>query len=243
MTIDWWTLGIQTVNVMILIWLLQRFFWRPVSAMIEQRRTAIQLALASAKTAQDKAEAAKSDIAQTRAGFAREHDAILAEAHRGAEQARAQALADAVKTAAAEQQAARAALKQENEDAQSAWSDRASHLALEIAGRLAARLQGPAVDAAFLDWLMTSLRAMPGQARKEAGRAALQAVSASEIAAAGQDRIRALIAEALGAQPAISFSTDPTLIAGLELHGPHFSLANSWRADLNQILAGLQHAA
>jgi len=29
MTIDWWTLGIQTVNVVILIWLLERFFWRP----------------------------------------------------------------------------------------------------------------------------------------------------------------------------------------------------------------------
>ena len=38
MTIDWWTLGIQTVNVVILIWLLGRFFWRPVAAMIEQRR-------------------------------------------------------------------------------------------------------------------------------------------------------------------------------------------------------------
>jgi len=29
MTIDWWTLGLQTVNVAILVWLLQRFFWRP----------------------------------------------------------------------------------------------------------------------------------------------------------------------------------------------------------------------
>ena len=38
MTIDWWTLGIQTVNVVILVWLLGRFFWRPVAAMIEQRR-------------------------------------------------------------------------------------------------------------------------------------------------------------------------------------------------------------
>ena len=38
MTIDWWTLGIQTVNVVVLVWLLQHFFWRPVAAMIEQRR-------------------------------------------------------------------------------------------------------------------------------------------------------------------------------------------------------------
>jgi F-type H+-transporting ATPase subunit b len=30
-TIDWWTLGLQAVNVLILIWLLGYFFWRPVA--------------------------------------------------------------------------------------------------------------------------------------------------------------------------------------------------------------------
>ena len=243
MAIDWWTLGIQTVNVMILMWLLQRFFWRPVSAMIDQRRAGIEAGLANAKTAQDKADAAMSGIAQTRAGFAKEHDAILAEAHHAAEQAKAQALAEAVRTDAARQEAGRAALAQEDADAQSAWSHRASQLALEIAGRLAARLKGPAVDAAFLDWLLASLRALPGRARQEAGSAALQAVTASPIPTVDQDRIRVLIAEALGGHPVIAFSADPALIVGMELHGPHFSVANSWRADLDQILAGLQHAA
>ena len=49
MTIDWWTLGIQTVNVVILIWLLERFFWRPVAAMIEQRRATAQRILDEAE--------------------------------------------------------------------------------------------------------------------------------------------------------------------------------------------------
>ena len=34
MTIDWWTLGLQTVNVIALVWLLGRFFWRPLAGMI-----------------------------------------------------------------------------------------------------------------------------------------------------------------------------------------------------------------
>ena len=50
MTIHWWTLGIQAVNVVILIWLLGRFFWRPFATMIEQRRTAAQQILAEAET-------------------------------------------------------------------------------------------------------------------------------------------------------------------------------------------------
>ena len=35
MSIDWVTLGLQAVNVAILIWILARFFWRPLAAMIE----------------------------------------------------------------------------------------------------------------------------------------------------------------------------------------------------------------
>lgn len=38
MTIDWATLGIETVNIAVLVWLLGRFFWRPVSGIIEARR-------------------------------------------------------------------------------------------------------------------------------------------------------------------------------------------------------------
>ena len=243
MVIDWWTLGIQTVNVMILMWLLQRFFWRPVSAMIAQRRAGIQVTLASASTAQDQARAALADIAHTRAGFAQEHSAILADAHKAAEQARLQALADAAKAAAAQQEEVRAALAQENAEAQAAWTDRASHLAVDIAGKLAARLQGAAVDAAFLDWLLASIRALPAQARQEAGGAALDLVSANEVPAAEQDRIRGLIAGALGGKPAITFRADPALLAGFELHGPHFSVTNSWRADLSRVLAGLKHGA
>ena len=40
MRIDWWTLALQTVNVLILIWILSRFLFRPIMAIIEERRAA-----------------------------------------------------------------------------------------------------------------------------------------------------------------------------------------------------------
>ena len=100
MTIDWWTLGIQTVNVVILVWLLGRFFWRPVAAMIEQRRAAAQSMLAEAEAKQSEATTALAEIEQTRAGFAQEREAILAAAHEAAERARAALLEEAAKEAA-----------------------------------------------------------------------------------------------------------------------------------------------
>src|SRR3974390_2877415 len=40
MRIDLWTLGLQTVNVLILVWILSRFLFRPVMKVIDDRRAA-----------------------------------------------------------------------------------------------------------------------------------------------------------------------------------------------------------
>jgi F-type H+-transporting ATPase subunit b len=242
MTIDWWTLGFQTANVVILVWLLQRFFWRPVAAMIEQRRSTTEKAIADTKVAGDKAAAALADVAATRAGFAKEHDAVLANAHAEAETARKATLDAAAKEAAAHTAAAEAAMSTQHDAAEAVWSDRASQLAVQIAGRLAGRLQGAAVDTAFLDWLLGSIRAMPASAR-QAVSVGVEAVSAGPLDPAEQDRYRSLIAEAFGTTLQLTFKADPALIAGIELHGPHFALNNSWRADLADIRKDITRVA
>jgi F-type H+-transporting ATPase subunit b len=243
MTIDWWTLGIQTVNVVILIWLLGRFFWRPVAAMIEQRRATAQRIVAEAEAKRGEATAALAEIEQTRTGFARERDAILVAAHVAAERERATRLTEADKEARSLETAARAAIEKDKQAVDKAWANRASRLAVDIAGRLAARLDSPAVRAAFLDWLLQEIQALPDPAKHAAATegATLEATSATALLPADQDRYRELIGKALGAHPQIVFKADRALIAGLELQGPHFIVSNSWRADLSQILAELTH--
>ncbi len=243
MTIDWWTLGIQTVNVAILVWLLGRFFWRPVASVIERRRASAQRTLAEAEAKRNEATAALAEIERTRAGFAQEREAILAAAHTTAEAARTARLEVAAKEAASLEAAAKAQIEKNREAADKAWSERASLLAVEIAERLAARLEGPAVRGAFLDWLVNEIRRLPEPARQAmaASNVALEAVSAAPLEPADQERYRTRIAEAFGGRPQIAFTADPTLIAGLELHGPHLVVSNSWRADLNQILADIAH--
>src|SRR5450631_3065522 len=115
MTIDWWTLGIQTVNVVILVWLLKRFFWRPVAAIIEQRRATAQQVMAEAEAKRSQATAALAEIEQTRAGFAKEREAILAAAQEEAERARAARLAEVEQEAASLEVAAKAAMVREKQ--------------------------------------------------------------------------------------------------------------------------------
>ncbi len=243
MTIDWWTLGVQTVNVLILIWLLGRFFWRPVAAMIDQRRATAQRILADAEAKRSQAADALAEIERTRAGFAQEREAIIAAAREAAERERAARLTEAANEAASLQQGASAAIDKEKEAADNAWAERASRLAVDVAGRLVARLDGPSVRAAFLEGLLNNIRSLPEPARQAmaADGLALEAISATPLDPADQGRCRALIGEALGTHPQIAFKADPALIAGLELRGPNLLVSNSWRADLAQILADLTH--
>ena len=244
MTINWWTLGIQTVNVVILVWLLQHFFWRPVAAMIEQRRAVAQKTVADAEASRTQTAAASAEIEKTRAGFDEEKSKILADAHKAAEDARETVLNDASKEAAALLAMAKTEIEKDRADAEKGWADRSSQLAIEIAGRLAKRLDDTQIQTAFLEWLVTAIQAMPAQQRQAvtADGTSLEALSATALDPAQQERTGAVIGKAFGGQPHITFKVDPALIAGLELHGEHFSVENSWRADLSTILPDLTHA-
>jgi F-type H+-transporting ATPase subunit b len=243
MKIDWWTLGIQTVNVAILVWLLKRFFWRPVATMIAQRRTTTQNSLAETEEKRNQATAALAEIEKTRAGLTQEGEKLLVAAHDAGEQARSVRMAEAEKDAAKLVAVAKAAIEKDSAATEKAWAERSALLAIEIAARLARRLNDTSVRATFLDWLLDEIRTLPDTERQAAvtADAALEAVSATALDPAEQERCGALIGKAFGARLRIVFKVDPALIAGLELHGPHFTLNNSWRADLAQILAGIRH--
>ena len=163
MTIDWWTLGIQTVNVVILVWLLGRFFWRPVAAMIEQRRAAAQTILAEAEAKRSRggrrARRDRADARRLRAGT--RGDPRRRPRSRRARASRAAGGGREGGGGAAKPPRRRRSRRRRTA-ADKAWAERASRLAVDIAGRLAARLDGPAVRAAFLDWLLKEIRALAG---------------------------------------------------------------------------------
>ena len=236
MTIDWWTLGLQTVNVVILIWLLQRFFWKPIAAMIAERRLEAQNALTDAQAARANAQASLAEIEKTRAGFAQERDKVLADARSEAERASAAKAVEATQQAAAIVDAAKARVADNAAAATKSWASRSSDLAMTIAGRLAARLDGPTVRGAFLDWALTAIRALPADTRKAAGvSGTLHATSATPLDADEQTHARQSIDGAFGSPVDIAFETDPLLIAGLEIRADHLAVGNSWRADLATI--------
>jgi F-type H+-transporting ATPase subunit b len=249
MTLDWWTLGLEAVNVLILIWLLQHVFWRPLAGIIAKRQADTQALLADVSDKQSQIDAALSDIETTRAGFADERDKLLADARAEAEKAKTNALEAAKAKAAELRRAAQIAIEREKATAAAQRRDQAVDLAVQIASRLAARLNGEAVDAAFQSWLLDGIAKMSDEGRQEItdAKVALELVSAAPLKAPEKAKLTKALTKALttafGAKRDITYKIDPALIAGYELHGPHFTLRNSWQADLDTISKALRDEA
>jgi F-type H+-transporting ATPase subunit b len=243
MTIDWWTLGFQVVNVAVLVWLLTHFFWKPVAAIIEARRAAAAKIIADAQASEAAAKAAQAEIAATRAGFAAEHERILADARKQADEFRARLTQQAEADADRIRAEAKAAAEARARSAEKAWADRAADLAVTIAAKLLAPQDDRAIRARFLEGLIAELQALPDAERRAATapEAQLTATTASRLDGEEEACARRRIGDAIGGSPTIAFETDPAILSGLELAGPGFVVKNSWRADLDRIRDGLTH--
>ncbi len=237
MHLDAWTLALQTVNVLVLVWLLARFLFRPVAALIAERRAAAEKLLDDAAAAKQQADAAAAEMAARRRDFAAEGERLLAEARDAAEAERARLLGLAQAEAEALRSAARTGAAREEAALRRALEAAARRLALAIAARLLARLPAGTTTPALLHSLAADLAALPDEARNGLADASVpvEVVSAAPLAEAERATCAAMLAEATGRAPSLSFRTDPTLIAGIELYGAHTAVRSSWRADLDRI--------
>ncbi|MXQ09014.1 ATPase [Alphaproteobacteria bacterium GH1-50] len=245
MTLDWWGLGLQAINVLILVWLLSRVFWRPIAGAITRRQDAAQAMLEEGKTAQAKADAALAEVAETRAGIAAEREAILADAKATADKVAKAALKDAQTKADAMIAAARTAIDRDRNTARKENATRAAELSVEIAARLLGRFNTPAVQATFLSQLVEAIAGMSASDRTALIASAddIEIITATNPEDEERAKIEQAVKDALDGTPSVRLVTDPDLIAGLELRSGHFVLHNSWRADLENILKEVESAA
>ena len=240
MRIDWWTLGLQTVNVLVLVWILSKFLFRPVVAIIDERRAAAAKILTDAEAAKEQATAAR-DVAEAHsAAIAAGRDAALRQAAAEAERERAAALAAARVEAAQLRAAAEAEIRGARLAEASAASDRAARLAVDIADKLLKRLPDAARVDGFIAGLAQALASLPAASRDGFGVGdTARLIAARPLDEKEMKSCREAFAKALGRPVNFSLSVDPHLVAGLELETPHAVVRNSFRSDLSRIVEEL----
>ena len=237
MQIDWWTLGIQTVNFLIVVWLLTRFLYRPVRRIIDEREAADRkLAdVAAAKAAEadkvraeyerkmrEAAQAQQEKETELHAAMERERDAALE---------KAQAKADALLAETREK------LARERDEALAGLKAEIASLATDLAR--AALAAGSSPEAALrraeahFDGLapqdLADLKADVGGS-DEPVRVTTPAPLPDDQRGAWQ----AMLAKRLLAGARVAFDERPELLGGVVLHFPHavldLSVAGSLRS-------------
>ncbi len=237
MQFDWWTVGLQTVNFGILVWLLRRFLYKPVLTTIDARKAEVRRQFEVAKEIEEKAKAQLATIHAERAGIAAERAAALKAAT-----AQAQEIADARRSQAALDaqallDATRKTLASERERA----LDEARRLALDLgtgfAQRLLAEIPMQYRSEAWIERIEDHLKALSPTERDPlvhqlANGTALTVVTACALPPATTDQWKERLRRSLGLSGGITFEVNPDLIAGAELHFPTAILRFSWQSAL-----------
>jgi len=241
MTIDWSTLALEAINVAVLMALLGHFFWKPVAALLDERKAAISHDLADAAAKRSAADAALAAVATERAGIQKEREGVLAKAAADGERERSLRVDKAKAEIETLRAASEAAVAKEKSDATKALNDNAAALAVDIATRLLNGLDAHALKSLFLDGLAKQIKSLSHSERQALAGQPLKLIAASELTPDQEQECRRAIEDALGARPDLSFAFNPDLIAGFVLESPNVVVGNSWRHDLDRIRSELAH--
>ncbi len=252
MQLDWWTLALQTVNFLVLVWLLWKFLYRPVRRVIEERRNLTDAAM---REAEERAQAAVDErrkLEAERAALAEERQAMLKRMHDDLQRERAAIRQEAEREAEAIAAEGRAALAEERTAAIAASRDEVIGLATDIAATLLRHTGEHGDDAATLDRIDAHLASLGAEAQAELlddlsrnGRR-VRIVTATPLGIETQQQWQARLAPHLGDGAALEFDTDEALVGGAELHFPHarlrFSLADQLE-KAKELLRGRDNAS
>lgn len=240
MRIDWWTLALQTVNVLILVWILGRFFFRPVMDIVAKRQQEADKLLTNAARDRDEAVNMRAEADKARDDIAAQREDLIAAAHAEAKSQKQSLLGQAAEEIAKLRAQAEAAIARDRTAAEAQIVARAGDLSVDIARRLLERFPHRAVLSAFLDQICAEVRSLPAEVRDSFAAAArmgrqIDVVTAAPLSDDETRNIRATLQEAFGAELPFAFRSDPAIVAGVEIHGPNTIIRNSWSADLDRI--------
>lgn len=241
MQIDWWTLALQTVNFLVLVWLLWRFLYRPVREVIEKRKKLAEQAFADADTQKRDAEAARQRFEEDRAALAQERQDMLKKIHEELEAERHKVLEEAGDKSRELLDATRESIAEERKAAYAEVREQAAALAVELASGLLWKVESNASHGDFLERLERQLKDMPTDERERLQRdlavdgARLTVVTAVPVAPEEQEQWTDRLGACLGQRDKTDFATDPDILGGAELRFPHAVLKFTWADQLRKV--------
>ena len=233
MLFDWFTIGAQTLNFLILVWLMKRFLYKPILDAIDAREKRIALALADAAAKQTEAQQKRDEYQQKTGAFDLQRNDLLAKAREEIKAERQRLLDEARQAADALSVKRRDALTSELRSLHQDIARRSQQEVFAIAQKVLSDLSGSSLEERMVEVFTQRLRGHDPEARaglvgalKSSSNTALVR-SAFELPPARRDALRQALNDAFPPDIQISYETRPDVIGGIEL------IANGWKLPWN----------
>lgn len=233
MLFDWFTIGAQTLNFLILVWLMKRFLYKPILDAIDAREKRIATALADAAAKQTEAQQERDEYQQKTGAFDLQRNDLLAKAREEIKVERQRLLDEARQAADALSVKRRDALASELRSLRQDIAHQSQQEVFAIAQKVLSDLAGTSLEERMIEVFTQRLRDLDPKARaglakalKSSSNTALLR-SAFELPPARRDALQQALNEVFLPGIQISYEARPDVIGGIEL------IANGWKLAWN----------
>ncbi len=242
MLFDWFTVGAQALNFLVLVWLMKRFLYKPILHAIDAREKRIALALADAALKQVAAQKERDEFHQKNEEFDQQRNELLGQAKDEAKAERQRLLDEARQVADNLRTKKQDALASELQTLHQDIARRSREEVFAIAQKVLTDLAGLSLEERMGAVFARRLRELDDEAKAGLAEAlktssnTVRVRSAFELNSTQRDDLQQALNASLSSDIKIQFDTAPDLISGIELS------ANGWEVAWNiaNFLASLE---
>jgi len=223
MLFDWFTVGAQVVNFLILVLLMKRFLYKPILHAIDAREQRIAKEIADADAKRAEAEKEREQFQKKNEEFDRQRGAFLSQATEEAKAERRRLLDEARQSADALRAKRQDALKREQQGLNDEITRRTREEVFAIARKTLADLAGTTLEERMSDVFIRRLRELNNEAKEDLGKALkissdpVLVRSAFDLSSEQQSAIQHALNQSFSAEIQVRFETAPDVISGIEL--------------------------
>jgi F-type H+-transporting ATPase subunit b len=255
MLIDWFTVGAQVLNFLILVWLLKRFLYKPIINAVDTREARIKKERADADAIKTAAETERDDFQKKTEAFEQKHATLLQKAKAEVAAERKRLMAEAQDDADALTAKRAKSLQTEARALDKSISDRARDEVFAIARKTLKDLADVSLEDRMCDAFVDRIKAFSDQPDAVLSKA-IQASSdpiplrsAFDLSKVQHAAIQSALHKTFSTDAKLTFDTNPELIGGIELTVGGQKLAwsisdymTSLKIGVDEALAAHEHA-
>jgi F-type H+-transporting ATPase subunit b len=223
MLIDWFTVGAQALNFVILVWLLKRVLYKPILDAIDAREKRIAAELADAAAKKTEAQKERDEFQHKNEEFDQQRAALLSKATDEAKTERERLLDEARKAADALSAKRQETLGTDARNLSKSVSRRTEEAVFSIARKALADLATTSLEERLSEVFTRRLRGLDSQAKDVLGTALKTdsdpalVRSAFNLPPEQRATIQNALNETFSADIRLRYETSPDLISGIEL--------------------------